>query len=346
MLLRLGHERAERLAQRREPLAVVHQFAEGHGELLLFVHGHLVEAERLEHAVRLVEDRAARRLIHAAALHADEPVLHNVQNADAVGAAELVELEDDVLGAHLLAVERDGLALLEVERDVGRGVRCVNRAHAQLEEARLLILRLVARILQIETLMAQVPEVLVLGVVGLAVDLQGHVVRLGVSDLLLTRLDVPLTPRGDDRHIGREVLDGQLKTHLIVALAGAAVGDGVRALLLGNLDEALGDARARMARAEQVLLVHGASLHGRDDVIVDVFVRQVEHVELRRAGLDGLFLQTVELVGLTDVAGHGDDFAVVVVLLQPRDDDGRIQTAGVSKDDFFDIFFFHNGCLH
>jgi len=56
--------------------------------------------------------------------------------------------------------------------------------------------------------------------------------------------------------------------------------------------------------------------------------------------------QAVELAGLADVAGHGDDFAVIVVFLQPGDDDGRIQTAGVSKDDFFDIFFFHHGCLH
>ena len=346
MLLRLGHERAERLAQRREPLAVVHQFAEGHGELLLLVHGHLVEAERLEHAVRLVEDRAARCLVYAAALHADEPVLHDIQNADAVGAADGVELEDDVLGAHLLAVKRDGLALLKVERDVGRGVRRVDGADAHLEEALLLVLRLVARILEVQTLVAQVPEVLVLGVVGLAVDLQGHIVRLGVSDLFLTRLDVPLPPRGDDGHVGREVLDRQLEPDLIVALAGAAVGNGVGALFLGDLDEALGDARPRVARAEQVLLVHRAGLHGRDDVIVDVLVRQVEHVELRRAGLDGLLFEAVELVGLADVAGHGDDFAVIVVLLQPGDDDGRIQTAGVSKDDFFDIFFFHNGCLH
>ncbi len=31
-------------------------------------------------------------------------------------------------------------------------------------------------------------------------------------------------------------------------------------------------------------------------------VGQVEHVELRRAGLDGLLFEAVELVGLTDVA--------------------------------------------
>ena len=142
------------------------------------------------------------------------------------------------------------------------------------------------------------------------------------------------------------MLDRQLEPDLIVALAGAAVGDGVRALLVGNLDKALGDARPRVARAEQVLLVHGAGLHGRDDVIVDVLVRQVEDVELRGTGLDGLLFQALQLVGLADVAGHGDDFTVIVVLLQPGDDDGRIQTAGVSKDDFFDIFFFHHGCLH
>ena len=33
----------------------------------------------------------------------------------------------------------------------------------------------------------------------------------------------------DDLHLRSEGLDGQLKAHLVVALAGAAVGDGVRA---------------------------------------------------------------------------------------------------------------------
>ena len=50
---------------------------------------------------------------------------------------------------------------------------------------------------------AEVPEVLVLGVVGLPADLQGHVVGLGVVDLLVTpggrdggRCDRPLHDDG------------------------------------------------------------------------------------------------------------------------------------------------------
>ena len=37
---------------------------------------------------------------------------------------------------------------------------------------------------------------------------------------------------------------------------------------------------------------------------------------------------------LSHVAGDGDDLGVVVVLLQPGDDDGRIQTAGIGQHYF------------
>ena len=45
---------------------------------------------------------------------------------------------------------------------------------------------------------------------------------------------------------------------------------------------------------------------------------------------------------LADIAGDGDDLAVVVVLLQPRNDDGGIQTARVSQNNFLNIFLFHD----
>ena len=60
-------------------------------------------------------------------------------------------------------------------------------------------------------------------------DLQRHLVGLGVIDLFLSGLDVPLTPGGDDGHVGCETLDGQFETDLVVALAGGAVGNGIRA---------------------------------------------------------------------------------------------------------------------
>jgi hypothetical protein len=159
----------------REPLAVVHQLREGDGELLLFVGGHLVQAHRLQILVGLVEDGAARRLVHAAALHAHQPVFHDVQQADAVFAAQLVELVDYLLGAHLLAVHGRGHALFKLQLHICGLVRSVQRRDAHLQKARLLVLWLVARILKIQALVGEVPQVLVLGVVGLAVDLQGHV---------------------------------------------------------------------------------------------------------------------------------------------------------------------------
>jgi hypothetical protein len=45
-----------------------------------------------------VQDRAAGRLVHAARLHADEAVLDQVEPADAVVAAEIVELGQQVAG--------------------------------------------------------------------------------------------------------------------------------------------------------------------------------------------------------------------------------------------------------
>ena len=85
--------------------------------------------------------------------HAHQPVFHDVQQADAVFAAQLVELEDDLLGAQLLAVHGHGHTPVELQFHIGGGVRRVGGRYAHLQEAGLLILRLVARVLQVETLM-------------------------------------------------------------------------------------------------------------------------------------------------------------------------------------------------
>ena len=195
--------------------------------------------------------------------------------------------------------------------------------------------------------MAQVPQVLVLGVVGLTGDLQGHVVGLGVVDLLLTGLDVPLTPRGDDLHVGGEALDGQLETDLIVALAGGAVGDGVGALLQSDLSQLLADDGTGEGGAQQIGLILGVHLQARDDHVVHHLVHQIGHDQLAGAGLEGFLLQSLQLVGLSHIAGHGNDLGIVVILLQPGDDDGCIQTAGVGQYDLLDIGMFHGGAsLH
>ena len=224
---------------------------------------------------------------------------------------------------------------------IGGLVRCLLRGYPQLQEAGLCVLRLVGGVLQVQALVGQMPQVLVLGVVGLPVDLQGDVVGLSVADLLVPALDVPLTPGGDDGHVRAEGFQGQLKTHLVVALAGAAVADGVGSFLDGNICQSLGDAGAGKAGAQQVVLVLCAKLQGGEDVVLHKVLFQVQHIQLGSAGGLGLFLQAVQLGALAHIAGYGDDLAVVVILFQPGDDNGGIQTAGVSQDYFFDVFLFH-----
>ena len=52
--------------------------------------GIFIQGDHLQHLVGPVEDGAAGGLVDAAVLHAHQPVLHDVQQADAVG----LDLED------------------------------------------------------------------------------------------------------------------------------------------------------------------------------------------------------------------------------------------------------------
>ncbi|MPN04144.1 hypothetical protein SDC9_151380 [bioreactor metagenome] len=171
------------------------------------------------------------------------------------------------------------------------------------------------------------PQVLILGIVGLAADLQGDVVGLRIVDLLVAALDVPLSPGRDDGHIRRKALNGKLETHLIVALAGAAVADGVGMFFFGDLHQPFADDGAGKRGAQQILLIAGAHLHGWENHLVNHLVGQILYVQLGRAGLFRLFLQAVQLAALAHVGGHGDNLRIVVVLLQPGNDDGCVQAA-------------------
>jgi hypothetical protein len=88
-----------RLAQRREPLAVVDELGVAQREALLLVRRLAVERERLERPERLDEQRSARRLVDAARLDADEPVLDQVDPADAVPRRRSAFSVDERAGA-------------------------------------------------------------------------------------------------------------------------------------------------------------------------------------------------------------------------------------------------------
>ena len=341
VLLGHVHKRAHGLAQRGVPQAVVDQLGELGRHLILVVRGVAVDGDLLEVAVRRIQQRSARGLVHAAALHADQTVLHHVRDAHAVAAGNLIALGQQGDGIHLFAVDGDRHALLKVDGDVFRRIRRILRIHAQTEQV---ARRLVGRVLQLAALMAQVPDVAIHGVRAVLLDRNRDAAGLGVLDLLLAGLELPLAPRGDDRHLRRERLDAQLEADLIVALAGAAVTDRVAVFLLRDLDEALGDQRAGEGGAQQVLvLIDGAGLQGRPDEVLDEFLAQILDVELLRAGLLRLLVQRLELVALAHVRSAAHDGAAVV-FLEPRDDDGRIQSAGIRKQHTIILLIGHDSC--
>ena len=48
-------------------------------------------------------------------------------------------------------------------------------------------------------------------------------------------------------------------------------------------------------------------------------------------------MDDIELIALSDIGTDGDDLAAVVVFLEPGDDDGGIETAGICEYYFFDF---------
>ena len=67
--------------------------------------------------MRGVQDCSARRLVDAARLHTDQAVLDDVDTANAVRTAELVELLEERNRLEYFAVDRDGRSFREPDCD-------------------------------------------------------------------------------------------------------------------------------------------------------------------------------------------------------------------------------------
>ena len=127
--------------------------------------------------------------------------------------------------------------------------------------------------------------------------------------------------------------DLMLAARLAAGMGEALLARG-RRVLGGALDEALGDERAGDGGAEEVVaLVDGVGLEHREDVVFRELFRQVFDVGFDGARGVRFFMQPVQFLFLPDVRAVGDDFGVVC-LLQPLEDAGRVQTAGICEYDF------------
>jgi hypothetical protein len=116
-----------------------------------------------------------------------------------------------------------------------------------------------------------VEEVLVDGVVGLGLGVDGDAVLLAVVEQVrpaleaLDELGVP--PRRDAADLGRERLRAHLEADLVVALAGGAVSHELGAVVARDGDLVLRDHGAREARAHEVAaLVERVALDGLEHV--------------------------------------------------------------------------------
>src|SRR3546814_2478944 len=67
--------------------------------------------------MRREQNGAARRVIHAARLHADEAILDQIESSDGVPLAITVQCFQQRCGAHRLAIDRNRITLFKVNGD-------------------------------------------------------------------------------------------------------------------------------------------------------------------------------------------------------------------------------------
>ena len=340
---RLVDHRLQHLALGREPEAVIDELGIFRDEAVLQMRGLAVERQRLDGAVGDGEDGAARRFIDAARLHADEAVLDEVEAADAIVMAQAIELGEQRCGRHLLAVDGDGIALQELDFDVGRLVgRILRRDGALVDVGR----RLLPGVFQHLALGGGVQQVRIDREGRFAALVLGHgdLVRFGEFDQVGAALELPLAPGGDDLDVGVERIGGEFEADLVVALAGGAMGDGVGAGFRRDLDQALGDQGTGDRGAEQIdALIDGIGAEHREDEIADEFLALVLDVDFLDAQHLGLLAGGLQFAALAQVGGEGHDFGAIFGL-QPFEDDRGVETARIGEDDFLHFLLRHLAC--
>ena len=170
---------------------------------------------------------------------------------------------------------------------------------------------------------------------GAALDRDAVLARVG--DLLVAA-HRPRAHGGDHLQLGGERRDGALDAHLVVALAGAAVGDRVAAGLARVLDRELGDQRAAERGEERVAVaVVGVGLDRGQHVVAHELLARVDDVAVERAELERLALDDlVVLPGLAEVDGERDDLGLVLVL-DPLEHHAGVQAAAVEQQHAADL---------
>ncbi len=298
-----------------------------------------IQGDGLDGAVCLQDDGATRGFVAAAGLHAHVAVFHQVQTADAVLAAQLVQLGQHVVGSQTYAIQRHDIAFFELYVQVFGFIRCRFWRHSPAPHG---FFGLGGRVFQVTAFEGDVQQVGVHGIrraTVLVLHVHRNAVFLGVGQQLLAGQQVPLAPWGNHFYIRLQAVVAQLETHLVVTLAGSTVRYRVGAGEVGDFDLALGDQRAGDGGAQQVLaFVNGVGAEHREHEVAYKLFAQVidEDVFLLDAELQRLLACRLQLFALAQVGGEGHHFALIGVL-QPLQDHRSIQATGIGQYHFIDV---------
>src|SRR5260370_29101454 len=82
------------------------------------------------------------------------------------------------------------------------------------------------------------------------------------------------------------------------------------------------------------MFVHSARWQRRKNVSSQEFLAKIFHDHVARAGGVGLFNHGLDVVALAHIAYHRDD-VVSEILLEPRNNNGGIESSRVGKNNFF-----------
>ncbi len=118
------------------------------------------------------------------------------------------------------------------------------------------------------------------------------------------------------------------------------MGNGIGAGFVGDLNEALGDQRARDGGAQQILaLVDGIGAEHGEYEVAHELLAQVVNIDFLDAHGLGLGAGGFEFLTLADIGGERHHLTAVVIL-QPAHDDRGVQTTGIGQYNFVYIRHF------
>ena len=332
-LLNVRHKCINGLARGCEPQSVVDDVGILLGEALLEALEILRNHHPFELAMRVVQHHAGRRFVDLPRFDADQTVFHHVDAAHTMHTGDGFKAADQLGQRHDNAVDGRRHAFLPLDFHIGR---CIGRIGGRFGQRVNLIRRLIPRVFQNAALDRASPQVFI-GAVGTRLCRRHrHAAQARVLNLFRAR---HAPHAGRRNHLNRRI-DGarrDVDAHLVVALPGAAVRDGGGILHLRDFHELLCDERAAQRGRQRIaLLVHGAGLQRRQNIVAREFLAHVEHVAADGAGRHRARANLRELAPLAQIQRDGDHFCVVF-LFQPRDRHRGVEPARICQNDAHEL---------